>query len=138
VTVPVPDAICTPPQKKIYSPVVMSNTTTFVGAESSCKHPPLNTLTVNVHTEVLFAASVAVQVTVVVPTGKVDPLGGLQATVTVPGQLSVPVGVEYVTTAPVGTGQATAVAFTMFAGQVIDGGVVSTTVTTAMHWLDEP
>ena len=37
--------------------------------------------------------SFAVHVTVVTPTGKVDPDAGTQLTVTTPGQLSVPVGV---------------------------------------------
>jgi len=50
------------------------------------------TVTVNVHEVVRFTASVAVQVTVVVPTGKQVPDGGLQLTVT-PGQLSLPEGV---------------------------------------------
>jgi hypothetical protein len=39
----------------------------------------------------LLLASVAVQVTTVVPLGKVDPLGGAQ-TIVAPGQLSVTVG----------------------------------------------
>ena len=48
----------------------------------------------------LFAeTSEAVHVTVVVPTGKVEPDAGTQLTVTTPGQLSVPVGVVYATTA---------------------------------------
>ena len=46
------------------------------------------TVTVNVHVEVLPCASVAVLVTVVVPTGKVLPLAGVLVIVT-PGQLSV-------------------------------------------------
>jgi len=50
------------------------------------------TVTVNVHCAVKPAASVAVQVTVVVPLLKVEPDAGLQLTVT-PGQLSLPVGV---------------------------------------------
>jgi hypothetical protein len=49
------------------------------------------TVTVNVQVAVLPEASVAVQVTVVVPFGKVEPEGGVQEKVT-PGQLSVPVG----------------------------------------------
>jgi len=48
---------------------------------------------VNVQVAVSDAASVAVQVTVVAPTGKELPEAGLQLTVTAPGQLSVPVGV---------------------------------------------
>jgi hypothetical protein len=49
------------------------------------------TVTVKEQLAVLPAPSVAVQVTVVVPFGKVEPEGGLQVTVT-PGQLSVGVG----------------------------------------------
>ena len=50
------------------------------------------TVTVNVQLWVLADVSVAVQVTVIVPCGNVDPDAGEQATVT-PGQLSLPVGV---------------------------------------------
>jgi hypothetical protein len=50
------------------------------------------TVTVKVQVAVLPELSVAVQVTVVVPLGKVEPEGGLQTTVT-PGQLSAAVGV---------------------------------------------
>jgi hypothetical protein len=49
------------------------------------------TVTVNWQLAVLFDASVAVQVTEVVPFGKVDPDGGIQSEVT-PGQLSFAVG----------------------------------------------
>jgi hypothetical protein len=48
-------------------------------------------VTVNEQLLVLPEASVAVQVTVVVPIGKQEPLGGLQTTMT-PGQLSEAVG----------------------------------------------
>jgi hypothetical protein len=58
---------------------------------SSCKQR-LKTLTVNEQVAVLPDISVAVQVTVVVPNGKVDPEAGEQATVTI-GQLSVAVTV---------------------------------------------
>jgi len=50
------------------------------------------TVTVNEQVAVLFDASVAVQVTVVVPTGKQDPEAGAQVTVA-PGQLSPGAGV---------------------------------------------
>ena len=53
-------------------------------------------LTVKVQFAVFPEASVAVHVTVVVPTGNVDPLGGTHEAVT-PGQLSLGVGVVYVT-----------------------------------------
>ena len=49
-------------------------------------------LTVNVQALVLPEASIAVQVTIVVPVSNVDPDGGAQATVT-PGQLSAAVAV---------------------------------------------
>ena len=48
------------------------------------------TVTVKLQLAVLPEASVAVQLTVVVPTGKVEPDAGVQDTVT-PGQLSVAV-----------------------------------------------
>ena len=50
------------------------------------------TVTVNVQLAVLLDASVAVQVTVVVPVGKVEPDAGEQLAVD-PGQLSLAVGV---------------------------------------------
>lgn len=50
------------------------------------------TVTVKLVVELFPAASVAVTVTVVVPTGKVEPLAGLATTVTSPEQLSVDVG----------------------------------------------
>ena len=49
------------------------------------------TVTVNEQLLVLFDASVAVQLTVVAPTGKVEPDAGVQLAVA-PGQLSVGVG----------------------------------------------
>ena len=51
---------------------------------------------VNEQVAVLLEESVAVQVTVVVPTGKQEPAGGLQITVT-PGQLSEATGAGKVT-----------------------------------------
>src|SRR4030095_14001962 len=78
-TVPMPDANTTPPQQKRYSPVERLNSTTLRALESSCKQP-LNTVTLKLQVAVLSAVSVAVQVTVVVPTGKVDPDAGLQST----------------------------------------------------------
>src|SRR5215510_2940883 len=82
----------------------------------------------------LFEASVAVQVTIVVPVGKVDPDGGLQATVT-PGQLSVAAGVGNVTTLPVANGQDAAAVPVTFAGQppVNTGGWLSFTLTVKLH-----
>ena len=69
-------------------------------------------------------ASIAVQVTVVVPTGKNEPEGGEQLVVA-PGQLSEAVGGGKLTTAPHWFGSLPCV---MFAGQVIVGGCVSLTV----------
>jgi hypothetical protein len=50
------------------------------------------TVTVNIQLPVLFDVSVAVQVTVVTPLLKVEPVGGLQVTVRAPSQLSFAVG----------------------------------------------
>ena len=88
----------------------------------------LNTETVKLQVAVLPLASVAVQVTVVTPTGIVDPDGGLQ-TVTTPGQLSVTVGAVKVTVVLTAGGQAGAATAVTLAGQVIVGGCTSLTVT---------
>jgi hypothetical protein len=56
------------------------------------------TVTVNEQLAVLPLVSVAVQFTVVVPFGNVEPLAGLQ-TATTPGQLSLAEGAGYATTA---------------------------------------
>jgi hypothetical protein len=82
------------------------------------------TVTVNVQVAVLPAASVAVDVTVVVPTGKKLPDAGTLTTVT-PGQLSLAVTLK-LTTAPHWFGLFETV---ILAGQVIAGGCVSFTVT---------
>src|SRR5438128_4687072 len=96
------------------------NTVLLQASESSCSRP-LKTPTVKVQVAVLLLASVAVQVTVVVPTGKQEPDGGVQTTVT-PGQLSEAVAVKLTTV----QGSLTlAVAAVMLAGQVIVGGCVS-------------
>jgi hypothetical protein len=91
------------------------------------------TVTVKEHVAVLPAPSVAVQVTVVRPTGNVEPDTGEQTTVGDP-QLSVADAVNETTAEhwPAAAGTL------MGDGQVIDGGVVSTTVTVAMHWLAAP
>src|SRR5215475_10390820 len=88
----------------------------------------LNTETVNVHDAVLPDVSVAVQVTVVVPTGNIEPDAGVQLVVT-PGQLSLAVGAAYVAVTAVVTGHVTAATAVTLAGQLIDGGCVSFTVT---------
>jgi hypothetical protein len=50
------------------------------------------TVTVNEQLEELAAASLTVQVTVLVPSGKIEPDGGLHTGVPSPGQLSLTVG----------------------------------------------
>jgi hypothetical protein len=67
------------------------------GTLSSCRHT-LNTVTEKLQVAVLPETSVEVQVTVLVPTAKQDPDGGVHAAVTA-GQLSLATGVEKVTTA---------------------------------------
>jgi hypothetical protein len=104
----------------VYSPVTALTITKLPVLVSSCKQK-LDVVTANEHDAVLPEASVAVQVTVVVPTAKVEPDGGLQADVT-PGQLSLAVGLEKVTARLVPRGQAAAATAAAFAGQVIAGG----------------
>src|ERR1041384_2741771 len=104
--------------------MVLNKTVLLQPSESSCNRP-LKTDTVKLQVAVLPDASVAVQVTVVTPTGKQEPEGGLQTTVT-PGQLSLAVVVKLTTVQGSVTLAATAVTL---AGQVITGGCVSLTVT---------
>ena len=82
------------------------------------------TVTVNVRVPVLPAASVAVQVTVVVPSGNVAPEAGAHAAATAPLTRSVAVTVNG-TTAPADE----VASRTIGAGTEIDGAVVSRTVT---------
>src|ERR1044071_8666619 len=104
--------------------MVLNSTVLAQPSESSC-NLPLKTEMVKLQVAVLPDASVAVQVTVVTPTGKQLPDGGLQTTVT-PGQLSEAVVVKLTTVQGSVTLAATAV---MLAGQVMTGGWVSLTVT---------
>jgi hypothetical protein len=123
----VPTPVNTVPlQQKRYSPVVALNSTTLAGLLSSCRQP-LNIVTVKLQVAVLPDVSVAVQVTVVVPTGRTEPLGGVHTEVT-PGQLSDTVGAGKVTVALLEIGQVCAATAVTFAGQVIVGGCVSLTV----------
>lgn len=78
---------------------------------------------------VLFDASFAVQVTVVTPSGKVEPDGGRHTTGVTPEQLSLAVGTANVTTLPVVAGQVGAATTVTLAEEVIEGGWVSLTVT---------
>ena len=125
-TVPTPVNTVAPQQKR-YSPVAALNRTTLAGLLSSCRQPP-NTVTVKLQVAVFPDSSVAVQVTVVVPTGRIEPLGGLHTEVT-PGQLSDIVGAGKVTVALLEIGQVCAATAVTLAGQVICGGCVSFTVT---------
>jgi hypothetical protein len=88
----------------------------------------VNTETVKLQVAVLPEASVAVHVTVVVPTGTAAPEGGTQAVVT-PGQLSLAVGLGNVVGVAAGIGHATGATAVILAGQVMLGGCVSFTVT---------
>jgi len=92
------------------------------------------TVMVKVQVLVLPAASVAMQVTGVVPNGKVEPDGGLQLAVT-PGQLSVTIGAGKLTGKEFAP---TAALATILAGQVIAGGWESLTVTVNAHSLVFP
>jgi hypothetical protein len=78
-------------QQKRKSPVEALNSTMLPLFESSIRHVE-NTVKGNEQVAVLFDPSVAVQVTVVVPTGKIEPGAGLQITLT-PGQLSAAPGI---------------------------------------------
>jgi hypothetical protein len=91
------------------------------------------TVTVKVQLAVFPAESVAVAVTVVEPFGNAKPEGGLLTTVT-PEQRSDVLTVKFATAVHC-PGSASRV---MFAGQVIEGGVLSTTVTVAEHSLETP
>jgi len=117
--VPTPESTL-PPQQKLYPPVAALNRTTLAGLLSSCRQP-LNTVTAKLQLAVLPDVSVAVQVTVVVPTGKLEPLGGLHTEIT-PGQLSDAVGTEKVTVALLEIGQVCAATAVTLEGQVIVGG----------------
>jgi multisubunit Na+/H+ antiporter MnhB subunit len=74
---------------------------------------------------VLVAASVAVQVTVVTPRGKVEPDGGVQTGVNEPSQLSVAVAVKVTATEHIPAGEFIVIG----AGQVTTGASSSLTVT---------
>ncbi|MCI0745299.1 MAG: hypothetical protein L0Y58_07830, partial [Verrucomicrobia subdivision 3 bacterium] len=85
------------------------------------------TITRNAQLFVFPLASVAVQVTVLVPTAKFDPLAGSQATST-PEQLSLAIASKVTVRV-----QELVAFVTMLAGQPIDGGCVSLIVTVKLH-----
>ena len=86
------------------------------------------TVTKKVQVSVLPLLSVAMQVTMVVPTGKKLPDGGVQTTVS-PVQLSV-TEAAYTTTAPQ---LPVSLSCVMSAGQLATGGSVSSTVTSKVQ-----
>src|SRR5438105_4960119 len=86
------------------------------------------TVTVKLQLAVLLDVPVAVQLTVLVPFAKVDPLGGVQAILT-PGQLSVAVGANVTTALHRSEERRVGIE----RGQVRTGFSVSLTVTVKMH-----
>jgi hypothetical protein len=111
--------------------VFTSIRTTFPGFELSCRHK-LNIVTGNEHTAVFPAASVAVHVTVVVPTGNIEPDGGTHATVT-PGQLSLTAGVAKFTTPALENGHvAWATTLTVPGHPFVNVGGIGSTVVVAV------
>jgi hypothetical protein len=88
VAVAVPDNVI-PSQQKMNCPETELKSS--VAPPPSFFRQTSKVVTVKLHIAVLPEASVAVQVTVVVPSGNADPEGGTQATVA-PGQLSPIVG----------------------------------------------
>ena len=88
------------------------------------------TFMLNVHVLALLLASTARQVTVLTPSGKNEPEGGVQAAVTFGEQLSV-APTEKNTCAPLALLQATV----LFVGQMMAGFSVSFTVTVKLRLL---
>jgi hypothetical protein len=137
-TLPTPMNVV-PLQQKRYWPVTEFHSSTMVGSLSSCRHTS-KTVTVKLHVAVLPDASVAVQVTVVAPTGKHEPDGGVQTTTT-PGQLSLAVGGGNMTIKHAGAPDAHTfwgVTAVTLAGHVITGGWVSLTVTVNVQLAELP
>src|SRR6059036_896547 len=103
---------------------------------SSQVPPPACAETVNVHCAWFPDVSVAVQVTVVEPAGKVEPDGGTQTTLAT-AQLSAATGIGNVTMAdpaPQNEPEDTVIS----AGQVMVGGWLSVTVTVCRHCAELP
>jgi hypothetical protein len=88
-------------------------------------------VTVNVQLAVFPESSEAVQVTVVAPTGNVEPDGGEHNTVAAAEHAPVTVGVGYVTIADPEPGEDSNAVTS--AGQVIAGGSLLFTVTVKLH-----
>jgi hypothetical protein len=97
--------------------------------------PTSNTFTLNEQLVLLLLVSVAVQVTVVVPMGKIEPDGGTQTALT-PGQLSVATVAVKLTTIPVVfNGHCAGTTAVRFGEQAMAGACVSLTVTVNEHIL---
>jgi uncharacterized protein YhbP (UPF0306 family) len=102
---------------------LVASTVTFAGTVTT--GPVVSvTITVNDAAPLLLLASVAVQVTVVGPSGNVAPLAGVQVTARGPSTPSLAVAVK-LNTAPVGL----LASIVAFAGTVTTGPTVSVTVT---------
>jgi hypothetical protein len=110
--------VATAPAGLVHSRVIFAGQVMTGGVVST-------TVTVKLHEELLPLASVAVQVTVVVPIRKVLPDAGVQTTTGFGSQISL-AEAEKLTAAPAGLVHSTPL---MLAGHVMTGGVVSTTVT---------
>ena len=108
--------------------VLLAGCTVITGSCAS------RTVTVNVQIELFPQASVAVDVTVVVPSGKAVPEAGELTIVTAPAQLSIAVTVKFTTAVQEPTGVVTVI----FAGQVITGAVWSFTVIICVHSVKFP
>ena len=117
--------VTTAPDGPVASIPVMFAGTVTAGAVVSW------TVTVKLLLPVLRAASVAEQMTVVVPSAKVEPEAGTQTGVRVPSTMSVALALK-VTAAPEGP----VASATMLAGTVTVGGVVSTTKTAKLSGSD--
>jgi hypothetical protein len=135
VSVPRPLAIATPLEQTRSSPVIAFTNTTFLGLESSCKQK-LHAFTPNVHCVMLLDPSVAVQITVVVPTGNIDPDGGLHTTAGFAVQLSVATGVAKLAETVVANGHDACATVVTSPGQPLGntGGWVSFTVTVKLQF----
>ena len=110
---------------------LVASVDTFDGVPASAGPVVSRTVTVNDPVAVLPAASVAEQLTVVVPSGNVEPEGGVHVTTGFAGFASVAVAVKVVT-APDGPCASTVV----FAGRFSVGGVVSHETTFAVTGSD--
>jgi hypothetical protein len=111
-------------------PAGPAHSTTMFGGHWMAGGIVPSTVTVKLHALLWPLASVAAQFTVVVPSENNDPDAGVQATVGFASQVSLAVGLKLT-----GVPSTPAHWTVRFAGQVIIGGVVSTTVTVKLQLL---